>query len=159
MKIGVVSDTHSGDIPPQLINDFTKVDLIIHAGDFCTLEDVKVFEELTDVKAVRGNMDEKPVCKKFPVKQVITIDGLKIGLYHGEGSAATILETVMAHFEGKKLDAVIFGHSHCPFNQTIGGTLYFNPGSPNDYIRAPYCSYGLMEVSKGKIKARIVKVK
>ena len=57
------------------------------------------------------------------------------------------------------MDCVIFGHSHQPFNETIDHVLYFNPGSPNDIISAPYCSYGILEVTDKKIVAKLIKVK
>jgi predicted phosphodiesterase len=53
---------------------------------------------------------------------------------------------------------VIFGHSHHALNETIGTTLYFNPGSPNDVVRAKFFSYGLILIEAGKIKAEIVKI-
>ena len=43
MKIGVVSDTHSHKIPDQLMKDFKGVDLIIHAGDFCSLKNIDLY--------------------------------------------------------------------------------------------------------------------
>jgi putative phosphoesterase len=57
------------------------------------------------------------------------------------------------------VDVVIFGHSHWPVNETINNVLYFNPGSPNDVVRAPYCSYGIINIDAGKISAKIVKVR
>lgn len=56
MKIGVVSDTHSLLIPPEVINALNKTDLIIHAGDFCTIQDVDTFRELKDFKGVYGKI-------------------------------------------------------------------------------------------------------
>jgi len=36
--------------------------------------------------------------------------------------------------------------------------LYFNPGSPNDTVKAKIFSYGLITIEAGKIKAEIVKI-
>ena len=66
MKIGVVSDTHSLLIPPEVINALNKTDMIIHAGDFCTLQDVETFRRLKDFKGVYGNMDGAEVRKLLP---------------------------------------------------------------------------------------------
>jgi len=159
MKIGVIADTHSLEIPREVREAFKGVDLIIHAGDFCSLEDVEVLKKIKELKAVHGNMDDPEVRMKFPPRQVIDCEGVKIGLTHGRGSSFQVLDFVRKEFENDKLDAVIFGHSHEPLNETIGGVLYFNPGSPNDKVHAPYNSYGILEIKDGKIKAKIARLK
>ncbi|MBP9853479.1 MAG: metallophosphoesterase family protein [Candidatus Omnitrophica bacterium] len=159
MKIGVVSDTHSLEIPKQLLDDFKKVDLIIHAGDFCTLEDLKIFEAIAEVKAVQGNMDDSQVRKKLPPKQIFKCEGFSIGLVHGAGSPKDVLKNVVKEFGPDQVDIVIFGHSHQPYNETVEKVLYFNPGSPNDIVSAPYCSYGIIEIKDRKIFPKIIKVK
>lgn len=159
MKIGVVSDTHCHAIPKQVINDFKHVDLIVHAGDFCTLAEAGIFENLKKVVGVCGNMDGEDVRKKYPEKQVFECDGVKIGVYHGAGAKSGILEQVKEKFAGDDVDVVIFGHSHEPLNKKIGNVLYFNPGSPNDNVFAPYRSYGILDIASGKAAAKIIKVK
>ena len=111
MKIGVTADTHSLPIPPKVIEAFKSVDFIIHAGDFCTLDDLKIFQRLRDVKAVYGNMDDKSLQKKLPGTVVFEVEGVKIGIFHGEGSRKTVLSSVKNKFEKIKLDVVIFGVS------------------------------------------------
>jgi putative phosphoesterase len=159
MKIGVTSDTHSFPLPKQMLEEFKKVDLIVHAGDFCSLQDVNMFKKLGDLRAVCGNADESAVSSLLPSQLVFDCEGIRIGVYHGRGSRTAILKTVMAQFGKSKPQIVIFGHSHLPVNETIDGTLYFNPGSPNDEISTPFRSYGIIEVKGAKIDAKIVKVK
>ena len=159
MRIGVVSDTHSKDIPKQLIEDFKSVDLIIHAGDFCSLSDLRRFQKLKEVRAVFGNMDEQDIRDVLPESFVFEIEGVKIGVYHGAGPAKAVLDCVKNKFSSEKVDLLIFGHSHQPLNERNGKAYYFNPGSPNDNVFAPYCSYGIIEINNGKIEGKIVKVK
>ncbi|MCA9400295.1 MAG: metallophosphoesterase family protein [Candidatus Omnitrophica bacterium] len=159
IRIGVVADTHSRPIPKPLIKDFKSVDLIIHAGDFCSLEDVKTFEKLGQLKAVFGNMDERGVTNKFPAKDIIQVEDVFIGVIHGEGPPKTVLDSVVKAFKKDKVHAVIFGHSHVPTKEMIGKTLFFNPGSPNDLITAPYCSYGMITIDKSVIDAKIIRIK
>ena len=158
MKIGVVSDTHSRPIPQQMLDEFKDVDLIVHAGDFCSMEDLKKFQKIKPVKAVYGNMDEHKLCDLLPERDIFSWSNFKIGLYHGRGAAHQILDSVQKKFQDEKVDAVVFGHSHKTFNDELNGVLYFNPGSPNDMC-APYCSYGTLEVKDGKLVGKIVKVK
>jgi len=159
MKIGIVSDTHSLDIPQQVLDDFKNVDLIVHAGDFCSMADVKIFRRINKVQGVFGNMDGLEIRQIFPERDIFELDGFKIGLYHGHGAPDKVLGFVRAEFRADKPDIVIFGHSHYPCNERIDNTLYFNPGSPNDLVRAPYCSYGMLDIRNGQIVAKIVKVR
>ncbi len=158
MKIGVVADTHSHKIPPQLLKDFQKTDLIVHAGDFCSIADLEVFTRIGDVKAVCGNMDEPALVKKLPQRLVFEAGGVRIGVIHGRGSAQKNLECVQKDFQKDLVGVVIFGHSHVPVNQTIDGVLYLNPGSPTDKILTPYRSYALLDIKDRKCSAKIIKV-
>jgi len=159
MKIIVMSDTHSRELPDQLLADISQADLIVHVGDFCELQDYRELTKLKEVKAVYGNMDEAALCNELPVLTTFDCGKKTIGLFHGEGRGKGVLPMVQERFKGKKVDAVVFGHSHHPFNEEINGVLYFNPGSPNDKVFAPYCSYGILDVKDSGIKGRIVKVK
>ncbi|MCC6758735.1 MAG: metallophosphoesterase family protein [Candidatus Omnitrophica bacterium] len=159
MKIGVVADTHSKDLPKQMLSDLKSVDLIIHAGDFCEVRDYEAVAKIKEVKAVYGNMDNSEIRKLFPRKQVFKLGAFSVGLFHGEGPPKTILEKVKEEFQKDKVDIVIFGHSHQPLNQKEGDVLYFNPGSPNDTVFAPYCSYGIIEIDDKKFSAKHIKIK
>ncbi len=159
MKIGVLSDTHSLNIPAVLIERFKTMDLIIHAGDLCDLSTLKLLKKQASTKAVQGNMDEPAVKKELPIKEIVMCGNLKIGVTHGHiGQSREALKNATALFKDDKMDVVIFGHSHQAFNEHIGTTLYFNPGSPNDVIRAKFFSYGLISIEGGKIKAEIIKI-
>ena len=159
MKIGVVSDTHSLALPRQLTEGLKKVDLIIHAGDFCSLKDVEAFKKLKELKAVFGNMDDDQVRKKFPEKQIINCEGVKIGVTHGRGAPNQVMDSAKETFKDDAVDVIIFGHSHQPLNKKVGDVLFFNPGSPNDQVNAPYFSFGIIDINKGNIKADIIKIK
>lgn len=158
MKIGVTSDTHSRPLPKKMLDDFRHVDLIVHAGDFCDLEVLEKLEKIKEVKAVYGNMDGADLRRRLPGRQIFRAGPRTIGLFHGEGAPLQLLSRVMEEFKGEKLDAVIFGHSHNSFNEKIDGVLYFNPGSPNDDVSAPYCSYGVIEISNQDLTGKIVKI-
>jgi putative phosphoesterase len=159
MIIGVLSDTHSLNIPSRLIERFKRVDLIIHAGDICDLETLKLLKKTTPTKAVQGNMDEWAVKKELPLKEIIICGNLKIGVTHGHmGTSREALKNAMTTFKDDKMDVVIFGHSHKALNERVGNTLYFNPGCPNEMSKCKFLSYGLISIEAGKIKAEIVKI-
>jgi len=159
MTIGVLSDTHSLTIPASLIERFKSVDLIIHAGDLCDIHTLKLLKKIAPTKAVQGNMDEPAVKKELPLKEIIVCGNLKIGVTHGHiGDARDALKNAISSFKNDKMDIVIFGHSHQALNEKIGATLYFNPGSPNDVVKAKFFSYGLISIEEGKIKAEIIRI-
>ena len=159
MKIGVVSDTHGRPLPSQMLKDFRDVDLIIHAGDICDWSHYEQLAALQEIKAVYGNMDGAEIRGRLPARQLFSCGGTTIGVYHGEGAPRQLLDKVRASFAADHPAVVVFGHSHEPFNERIDGTLYFNPGSPNDTVCAPYCSYGLLTVAPDKVSGKIIKVK
>ncbi|MCD4781400.1 MAG: metallophosphatase family protein [Candidatus Omnitrophica bacterium] len=159
MKIAVLSDTHSGPLPESIISILKKVDLIIHAGDICTKSDLQNLQKLNKVEAVCGNMDDSSIRGVLPLKKIIPVGQKKIGLFHGRGPSRKVLDVVKEQFKRDKVDAVIFGHSHVPYNTVINNVLYFNPGCANHCLcfEAP-CSYGLLDVSDAGIEGEIVEI-
>ena len=162
MKIGVISDTHvpmnSCELPLELLHALKGCDLIIHAGDLidiCVLEELK---KISKVEAVYGNMDPQKLRSLLKDKKILNINGKKICLTHGRGNPEKLIPLLKNEFSDESPDIVIFGHSHSPMNEYIDGVLFFNPGSPTDTVFAPYRSYGIIEIVKGKIKAAIHKL-
>lgn len=162
MRIGVISDTHIPDrakeIPKKALQEFKKVDMVIHAGDLVSMY---VLDELNtvckNVKAVHGNMDPEDVRKSLPEKQIIKIGKYTIGLTHGFGAPKNLIENLTPYFKDDKVDVIIFGHSHNPVNETKGGILFFNPGSATDKIFSEYNSFGIIEINGG-INAKIIRI-
>ena len=161
MRILVLSDTHipltTKNLPKIIIEELKKSSLCLHAGDFV---DIRVAEEIskyTKLIGVRGNMDSLQIKEKFPAKQVISIEGVKLGIIHGEGSPFKLLERVEKEL-GSDLDIYIFGHSHSPYNEVHKGRVFFNPGSPTDKIFAKVNSYGILEIEKKEIRREIIKI-
>ena len=158
-RIGVISDTHipkaALEIPPAVLEEFRKVDMILHAGDLVELAVIAELEKLAPVRAVCGNMDMPEVEMRLPVKDTIKVGAFKIGLIHGFGPPAKIIAAVSGEF--KRVDVIIFGHSHSPANQMIKKTLFFNPGSPTDKIFAAYNSFGILDIGD-EIKGRIIRL-
>ena len=157
MKIAVLSDTHSRSLSKKILDNFKTVDLIIHAGDFCSIEDLNELKKFGKVEAVYGNMDGSSLRNILPKSQIISCESFSIGLFHGEGAPKFLLDRVKKEFKDKKVDAIIFGHSHQPMNEKIGNVLFFNPGSATDTIFAPFCSYGILDITD-HIEGRIIKI-
>ncbi|RBO99681.1 metallophosphoesterase [Rossellomorea aquimaris] len=150
MKIIVVSDTHMPKkrrgLPEILKEDLRKSDLIIHAGDFQTLDVYKEFMGYGELIAVVGNVDDPDLQEVLPQKRIIMKKGLKIGVVHGDGKGKTTEKRALEAFESDEVDLIVFGHSHIPYSRYMKGRLLFNPGSPTDKRKLPYFSHGVLTI-------------
>jgi putative phosphoesterase len=159
MKILVVSDIHFPDrrknLPTEIENLATSADFIFALGDFTTIEVLNYLNKFGKrVLAVQGNMDEGIIKKALPKTRITKINGVRIGLFHGNGGPQNIEKRVKNAFGNKNLDAYIFGHSHVAMNKHIDGKLYFNPGS----LCGTNKSVGILEVDFDNIWGKIVKI-
>ena len=162
MKIVVISDTHIPDraaaLPEKLLNEIKNADMLIHAGDFVSFEFLEKLKSLCkNVKAVCGNMDPQEIKDVLPKKEIFKAGNFKIGVLHGHGAPHNIFEIINEEFKKDKLNIIVFGHTHCAFNEKRGDTLFFNPGSPTDKLCEDCNTYGIIEVNNG-IEAKILKV-
>ena len=160
MRILVLSDTHiprsAQDLPEAVYKEIENVDMIVHAGDFVEKELLDKFKSLRETKAVCGNMDSGEIRNVLNQKEVFSACKVRIGLIHGYGAPANLVETVKNEF--KDVDVIIFGHSHAALNMVKNGILFFNPGSPTDKIFAQTNTYGILEVTGKKIEGKIVRI-
>ena len=161
IKIGVLSDTHipvaARGIPEIIEHYFKDVEMIIHAGDLVELNVIEHLKNYTkQVIAVAGNMDPPIIQKTLPSKCVLDINNFKIGIMHGWGSPEGLRERIYSTFN-QKLDCLIYGHSHSPYNKMSDGVLYFNPGSPTDQRVTQINSIGLLEIDQ-TIKGKLVEI-
>lgn len=151
MRIGVLSDTHAysgSELPRAIIKPLSEVDLIVHTGDFVGIEVLNYLKQLGEVKAVHGNMDAVEIRKALPRKEIMDIDGRKVGIIHGSGSPWGIEQRISQEFD--QVDVIIYGHSHVPQNEMINGVLFFNPGEGRR-------SFGILEIGR-EIKGEIIKI-
>ncbi|WP_201716243.1 metallophosphoesterase family protein [Rossellomorea arthrocnemi] len=150
MKIVIVSDTHlpgkGKELPAILQKDLMESDLIIHGGDFKTLDVYKEFMEYGELIGVVGNVDSPELQSLLPKKRIVERNGLKVGVVHGDGKEKTTEKRALEAFEEGDVDVIIFGHSHIPFSRFMKGVLLFNPGSPTDKRKLPFYSHGVLTI-------------
>lgn len=159
MKICVISDTHARhikDLPPALVSVMEKVDIIVHLGDYDTIELVNELKKLGNFWGVTGNHDFAKIRAVLPKKDILEVNGKKLGLVHGHGCSmpAGLKYGLKSRFNGEKLDAILYGHTHVTRNRIVDDTLYFNPGSAAGKFPAYRRSYGVLTVD-GTIEAEI----
>ena len=128
MKILVISDTHGSDRNLNLVLEKEKgIDLMIHLGDLCGLEDY--IEEMTGIPCymVRGNNDYR---SNLPAESVIMVGKHRTLLTHGHYFAiACDTADLRRYARGLDCDIVMYGHTHIPEIETVGGITVVNPGS------------------------------
>lgn len=123
MKIGVLSDTHDY-LDPKVLRIFKGVDHILHGGDIGLTAIILQLESLAPVTAVIGNCDTHQF---YPETEVVKLAEHKF-LVHHIVDAHALPESLKRKVAKEQPSAVIFGHTHKPFCEHIGGTLFFNPG-------------------------------
>jgi uncharacterized protein len=150
MKITVLSDTHlpkgKRKLPDILIKDILESEFIIHAGDFQRAETYKELADFGELLGVYGNTDDPEIKGLLPQSRICLIQGVKIGIVHGDGKGKTTEKRARAAFNKDEVDMIIFGHSHIPYLRYHDGVLLFNPGSPTDKRKMPMFSHGMMEI-------------
>ncbi|MEN8075825.1 metallophosphoesterase family protein [Clostridioides difficile] len=119
MKLGVISDTH-GVLRDEVIEKLQGCDYIIHAGDVGSKEIIDKLESITKTFVVRGNNDKDQWGRTLPEYREIEMDEVLIYVVH---------DKVDIPKELKKVDLVIYGHSHKFSNEKIDNIVYLNPGS------------------------------
>lgn len=144
MKIGIISDTHD-HIPhiQKAVELFREkeVDLVIHAGDYCSPFTIPYFKNL-NLKGIFGNNDGDRylLMKKFDEIGAelagefysTELDGIKIAVYHG-----TYEEITQSLIESGNFDVVVSGHTHERVHKVVGETLVINPGTAHGFDGKP----------------------
>lgn len=140
MLIGIISDTHD-HVPhvEKAVQMFKKrqVDLVIHAGDYCSPFMIPPFEGLS-LKGVFGNNDGDlqvllAKCREIDAEiggdfLEIDLPGCFIAVYHGTHEGIT-----NALRRCNQYDVVISGHTHETVEETFGNTLAINPGTAHGF--------------------------
>ena len=160
MQIAIIADTHMPKgqrrLPQECLKRLRAADLIVHAGDLCSVSVLRELEAINSVVAVGGNVDDAELGALLPAKIVIPLShGLRLGVIHDAGPARGRLERMRRRFPG--VAAVIFGHSHLPLHeQAPDGFQIFNPGSPTERRRAPQRTMGIAHASGAGIRFELV---
>ncbi len=161
--IGLVSDTHLprfGRALPRALEDGLRaagVSRILHLGDFTDPLAVDLFEAIAPFDAVAGNNDPQAIWSRFGRRKIVTIDGVRIGMVHGdEGRGRNAHENAIAAFASDAPDVILYGHSHRPIVERRGVQLVANPGSPTDKRMMPRYSFGLLTIDAGRPAIELV---
>lgn len=146
MKIGLISDTHNF-LDPRVSEIFAGVDHILHAGDVGLSLLIVELEQIAPVTAVIGNTDEG-----LPLREteLVTLGGKKF-LIHHIVTPGIVPARVAERFHKERPDVLMFGHTHKPYAEEHGTTLFFNPGSAGKKRFGLPRTVAVMEINHRKI--------
>ena len=153
MKIGIISDTHNF-FDPRLPQLFKGVKHILHAGDIGTVVILFQLEEIAPVTAVLGNTD---VGLDLKLTESALLAGQHF-LIHHTVDPRELHDELKGRIGREKPDVVVFGHTHKPFCQMIGGVLYFNPGYAGKSRFGMERSVAILDLSKKGIRPQFLEL-
>jgi putative phosphoesterase len=153
-RIGVISDTHNY-LDPQVLTLFEGVDHILHGGDIGMPWLILELQAIAPVTAVLGNTDEAGL--RFSETEAVELDGRKFLVHHIVNPHA-LEDGIKSRIAREKPDVVVFGHTHKPFNQVIGQTLYLNPGYAGKSRFGMERSVAILHCDKKEIRPEFLKL-
>lgn len=165
MTIAVVSDTH-GNLAAlrRAVSDIRSahhIDLFIHLGD--DYDDAQVFEEFScDYVRVPGVFSDHYVEGSVPNRVMKEFEGWRFLLSHTRQSHANDLPEDLKPEEliaAKRVDVVLYGHTHTPQLAEENGILFVNPGHlKKEDKKGHAATYAIMDVERNGITVKIVEL-
>ena len=148
MRILIVSDTHGrNNIYLELVEKWKPLDLVIHCGDVERSEYLVSQAAGCKTVIVQGNND---YFSDLPREIEMEIGKCKVMITHGHPYYVNMGHEFLAkEAAARRIDMVMYGHTHRPVIERINGVLVMNPGSltyPRQEGRKS--SYILMEMDR-----------
>lgn len=123
MKLGIISDTH-GFLDPRIEKIFAGVNHILHAGD---IGDPMIEVELKFVAPVTAVLGNNDLGLAFKETEVLNLADKRFLIHHIVNPHA-LSDPMKTRIHRQRPDAVVFGHTHKKFADTVDGVFFFNPG-------------------------------
>ncbi|MEU9800895.1 metallophosphoesterase [Streptomyces sp. NPDC051000] len=154
MRLLLTSDTHlpvrAKTLPEALLKAVDGADAVIHAGDWIDEATLKLFESRAPMLiGVYGNNDSPALRRMLPEIAYAELEGVRFAVVHETGAAAGRERRCAARFP--EVDVLVFGHSHIPWDTSVGDLRLLNPGSPTDRRRQPFCSFMSLTIADGRV--------
>ena len=129
-KILLLSDTHSF-IDDKVLNYCKNADEVWHAGDIGNPEVTDKIREVSHLRAVYGNIDDKNVRSEFPLDNKFTIEGVSVWITHIGGYPHRYNPRIKESIVLRPPKLFISGHSHIlkvQYDKKLK-LLHMNPGA------------------------------
>ncbi|MCD4808180.1 MAG: metallophosphoesterase [Methanococcoides sp.] len=162
MKLIILSDTHIKPgqslvelLPDDLVTIMKNSDILIHAGDFETLECYNELAGLGELVAVHGDTDVPELMELLPERQVIEVEGVRVGVIHKGQLTSDNPDGLRYLAKEMGVDVLIFGHFHHPIIEDYE-VLLLSPGSAIVPGVAEPSAIEL-DIIEGKVKGRVIR--
>ena len=148
MKILIVSDTHrKNENYLEAVKKSQPIDMVIHCGDIEGSEYVILNAVNCPVEMVMGNND---FFSDLPREKEFLLGKYRVWLTHGHNYYVSMENnTIKKEAVAKRMNIVMYGHSHRPVVEYENDIIAVNPGSltyPRQEGKRP--SYVIMELDK-----------
>ncbi|MCW2722769.1 MAG: phosphodiesterase [Pseudonocardia sp.] len=141
------------DLPAPVWAAADAADVVVHAGDWVSVDLLDVLEARTEstggrLVGVWGNNDGPELRARLPEVARVELDGVRFAVVHETGAAQGRESRCAKAYPD--VDVLVFGHSHIPWDTTApGGLRLLNPGSPTDRRRQPTHTWMTAETAAG----------
>lgn len=164
MKLIVLSDTHIkkgqtilAKLPLDLVSKMKRSGIIIHAGDFDTIECYNELQGLGKLVAVHGDTDSPELMRFLPERKIIKVEGVRVGIIHKGQLTSENTDGLRYLAKEMGVDILVFGHFHHPIVEKTD-VLLLSPGSATvPGIAEP--SAVELEIIKNTVKGNIIRCK
>ncbi len=126
MIVGLISDTH-GRLRRGVFEALEGVERILHAGDVGPVDVLTELAAIAPVTAVYGNTDGWDIRERTRNEERLELDGRAVVLTHGHVLGTPRPANLRAAYPGA--DIIVYGHTHRPAVDRLGGALIINPGA------------------------------
>lgn len=153
MQLLLLADTHlprrAKDLPSEVWDQVDRADLVVHAGDWVTVDLLDALSTRADVLGCWGNNDGPELRARLPEVARRTVAGVRLAVVHETGPSQGRAARMDAAYDDEVL---VFGHSHIPWDTvTPRGLRLLNPGSPTDRRSQPYCTYMTLDLPSSAV--------
>ena len=151
-KIGIISDTH-GFLDSRILDWFSGVDEIWHAGDIGTLNVLEQLEAYKPVRAVHGNIDGREIRSILPEDQLFSCAGIRVWITHIAGYPGKYHSRVRNRLKETHPGLLVCGHSHIlkVMYDKSNQLMYMNPGAAGKFGSHQLRTALRFRIEKGKI--------
>ncbi len=129
-RILLLSDTH-GHLDDTILKYARKADEVWHAGDIGSLEVTDQLEDIAQVRAVYGNIDNATIQQEFPLDQKFQCESVSVWITHIGGYPDRYNIRVREEIKANPPNLFISGHSHILkvlWDKKLN-LLHMNPGA------------------------------
>lgn len=145
MKAAVFSDTHRNTAPMLEAVRRCRPDVLIHLGDH-DRDALALKEAFPDIPlySVCGNCDWAPIA---PLADVVPLGPVRAYICHGHMYRVEYgnLDSLVYAAQERGCRLVMFGHTHRPMQDQLGGVQILNPGTAGQGSRRTWALVEVLE--------------